>query len=52
MIKTPLSTMIGGAFWTPGAVIIGSMDAGLLMWSFIGADLMWSAVDSTPMWQQ
>ena len=24
MIKTPLSTVIGGAFWTPGAVQIGS----------------------------
>lgn len=24
MIKTPLSTMIGGAFWTPGATILGS----------------------------
>ena len=24
MIKTPLSTVIGGAFWTPGAAIIGS----------------------------
>ena len=24
MIKTPLSTVIGGAFWTPGATIIGS----------------------------
>lgn len=23
MIKTPLSTMIGGAFWTPGATVIG-----------------------------
>ena len=23
MIKTPLSTVIGGAFWTPGATIIG-----------------------------
>ena len=23
MIKTPLSTMIGGAFWTPGAMILG-----------------------------
>lgn len=24
MIKTPLSTVIGGAFWTPGATIVGS----------------------------
>lgn len=24
MIKTPLSTVIGGAFWTPGATILGS----------------------------
>lgn len=24
MIKTPLSTMIGGAFWTPSATILGS----------------------------
>lgn len=24
MIKTPLSTAIGGAFWTPGATILGS----------------------------
>src|SRR5690606_631897 len=23
MIKTPLSTVIGGAFWTPGATVIG-----------------------------
>ena len=27
MIKTPLSTMIGGAFWTPCATIIGSTSA-------------------------
>lgn len=27
MIKTPLSTVIGGAFWTPGATIIGSTSA-------------------------
>lgn len=29
MIKTPLSTMIGGAFWTPCATIIGSTSATL-----------------------
>lgn len=29
MIKTPLSTMIGGAFWTPGATIIGSSSKNL-----------------------
>ena len=29
MIKTPLSTMIGGAFWTPGATILGSTSATL-----------------------
>src|SRR5690606_25164480 len=23
MIKTPLSTVLGGAFWTPGATVIG-----------------------------
>ena len=23
MIRTPLSTVIGGAFWTPGATVIG-----------------------------
>ena len=23
MLKTPLSTVIGGAFWTPGATILG-----------------------------
>lgn len=29
MIKTPLSTVIGGAFWTPGATIIGSSSKNL-----------------------
>ena len=29
MIKTPLSTMIGGAFWTPGATILGSSSKNL-----------------------
>ena len=29
MIKTPLSTVIGGAFWTPGAVQIGSSSKNL-----------------------
>ena len=29
MIKTPLSTVIGGAFWTPGATIIGSSSQNL-----------------------
>lgn len=27
MIKTPLSTVIGGAFWTPGATIIGGQQS-------------------------
>ena len=55
MIKTTLSTVIGGAFWTHGVVIIGGSkisDTTPLMWSLVGADLMWSAVDNTPMWQQ
>lgn len=52
MIKTPLSTVIGGAFWTQGAVQIGSMSTGLLMWNIVSTNLMWNAVDSTPMWQQ
>lgn len=30
MIKTPLSTVIGGAFWTPGAVQIGSSSKNLI----------------------
>lgn len=29
MIKTPLSTVIGGAFWTPGATILGSSSKNL-----------------------
>lgn len=29
MIKTPLSTVIGGAFWTPSATIIGSSSKNL-----------------------
>ena len=29
MIKTPLSTVIGGAFWTPGATILGSSSQNL-----------------------
>jgi len=29
MIKTPLSTVIGGAFWTPGATILGSFSQNL-----------------------
>jgi len=29
MIKTPLSTVTGGAFWTPGATIIGSSSKNL-----------------------
>ena len=29
MIKTPLSTVIGGAFWTPGATILGSASKNL-----------------------
>jgi len=29
MIKTPLSTVIGGAFWTPGCTIIGSSSQNL-----------------------
>lgn len=29
MIKTPLSTVLGGAFWTPGAVQIGSSSKNL-----------------------
>ena len=36
MIKTPLSTVIGGAFWTPGATVIGGSsqpDRGLLIGS-------------------
>ena len=27
MIKTPLSTVIGGAFWTPGATVIGGQQS-------------------------
>ena len=36
MIKTPLSTMMGGAFWTPRATVIGGSsqpDRGLLIGS-------------------
>jgi hypothetical protein len=29
MIKTPLSTVIGGAFWTQGATVIGSSSQNL-----------------------
>ena len=54
MIKTPLSTVIGGAFWTPKATVVGSgrqPDKTPLMWSLVGTDLMWNPVDTALMWQ-
>ena len=52
MIKTPLSTVIGGAFWTPGAtIIVGVPDTTPLMWSLVDIDLMWNPVDTALMWQ-
>lgn len=54
MIKTPRSTVIGGAFWTPEATVIGGgsqPDKTPLMWSLVGTDLMWNPVDTALMWQ-
>lgn len=52
MIKTPLSTVIGGAFWTPGAtIIVGVPNTTPLMWMVDGSSLMWNPVDTTLMWQ-
>lgn len=51
MIKTPLSTVIGGAFWTPGAtIIVGVPDTSPLMWVMGDAALMWSKADTELMW--
>lgn len=53
MIKTPSSTVIGGAgIWTPSATIIGSMSAGLLMWDIVSTNLMWNPLNTTLMWSQ
>jgi hypothetical protein len=55
MIKTPLSTVIGGAFWTPGATVIGGgsqPDKTPLMWSLVDTDLMWNPVSTTLMWSR
>lgn len=55
MIKTPLSTVIGGAFWTPGCTVIGGgsrPDKTPLMWSLVSTDLMWNPVDTALMWSQ
>ena len=55
MIKTPLSTVIGGAgIWTPGCIVIGSIstDKTPLMWSLVNTDLMWNSLDTTLMWSQ
>jgi hypothetical protein len=55
MIKTPLSTMIGGAFWTPSCTVIGGgsrPDKTPLMWSLVSTDLMWNIADATLMWSQ
>ena len=54
MIKTPLSTVIGGAFWTLEATVIGGSqpDKTPLMWSLVSTDLMWNLADATLMWSQ
>lgn len=56
MIKTPLSTVIGGAFWTPSATIIGSSSKNLtqLIKSLFGLGEQGFAYDPndlSTMWQ-
>lgn len=52
MIKTPLSTALGIAFWTQGAtILVGIPDTTPLMWSLVDTDLMWNPIDTTLMWQ-
>lgn len=56
MIKTPLSTMIGGAFWTPCATIIGSTSATLntiikALFSVGEQGFAYDPNDLTTMWQ-
>ena len=56
MIKTPLSTVIGGAFWTPGATILGSSSQNLTqiiksIFSVGGQGFAYDPNDLTTMWQ-
>lgn len=56
MIKTPLSTVIGGAFWTPNATILGSSSQNLTqiiksIFSVGGQGFAYDPNDLTTMWQ-
>lgn len=56
MLKTPLSTVIGGAFWTPGATILGSSSQNLTqiiksIFSVGGQGFAYDPNDLTTMWQ-
>lgn len=56
MIKTPLSTVIGGAFWTPGATILGSSSQNLTqviksIFAVGGQGFAYDPNDLTTMWQ-
>lgn len=56
MIKTPLSTVIGGAFWTPGATILGSSSQTLTqliksLFSLSEQGFAYDPNDLTTMWQ-
>ena len=56
MIKTPLSTVIGGAFWTPGATILGSSSKNLSqliesLFSLGEQGFAYDPNDLTTMWQ-
>ena len=56
MIKTPLSTVIGGAFWTPGATILGSSSINLTqliksLFSLGEQGFAYDPNDLTTMWQ-
>ena len=56
MIKTPLSTVIGGAFWTPCATIIGSSSQNLTqliksIFAVGGQGFAYDPNDLTTMWQ-
>ena len=56
MIKTPLSTVIGGAFWTPGATILGSSSQNLTqviksIFAVGGQGFAYDPNDLSTMWQ-
>ena len=56
MIKTPLSIALGGAFWTPGATILGSSSQNLTqviksIFAVGGQGFAYDPNDLTTMWQ-